>query len=289
MRTMKRLAFFGLCALSSAFAQESLTVEEVAANRKLWPKEVTVAVAHEIPIVVNGKASGSMKANPGRTYPVKTVTATTITVDALGSPLVFAPTDTDLLDRAGKQKERQDALAAAATPAPVQRTDPSAAPSPAATPAPATNTTAALLAGKLVTLNGKKFEDFDAAQLGRKKYLAIYFSASWCPPCRQFTPELVRMYKRKKAARDKFDVIFVSADKTEESMLGYMKEDDMEWPAIAYDKLRGNPLSKYGGRGIPCLVVLDENGTVVSHSYEGENYVGPTKVMKDLEKLLKGS
>jgi nucleoredoxin len=288
MRFMKRLALFSLCAVSAAFAQDSLTVETVAANRKLWPKEVTVSVAHEVPIVVNGKASGSMKANPGRTYPVKSLTASEVTVDALGTAMVFNPADTDLLVRAEKQKERQDALAAAATPPPAQ---PAATPAarPSATPAPATNATAALLGGKLVTCNGKKFEDFDSAQLGSKKYLAVYFSASWCPPCRKFTPELVQMYKRKKAAREKFDIIFVSADKTEEAMLGYMKDYDMAWPAVAYDKLQGNPLRKYGGRGIPCLVVLDENGTVVSHSYEGENYVGPTKVMKDLEKLLKDS
>lgn len=283
---MKRLAALWLCVSSIAFAQEPLTVESVVSDRKLWPKEITVSVAHEVPIVINGKASGSMKANPGRSYPVKSITVSAVTVDALGSALTFAPADTDLLARAEKQKEQQAALAAAATPAPVQ---PAATPvaKPSATPAPATNATAALLSGKLVTFNGKKFEKFDASQLGTKKYLAVYFSASWCPPCRRFTPELVKMYKRKKSARDAFDVIFVSNDKTEEDMLGYMKEDDMEWPAIAYDQIKRNPLSKYGGNGIPRLVLLDEKGTVVSDSYEGEQYVGPTKVMKDLEKLLK--
>lgn len=286
---MKRLAALLLCVSSVAFAQETLTVETVAADRKLWPKEVTVSVAHEVPIVVNGKPSGSMKANPGRIYPVKSISGSLVTVDALGTAITFAPADTDLLARAEKQKEHQAALAAAAPVAPAQPVATPAA-KPSATPPPAAiNATAALLAGKLVSLNGKKLEDFNASQLGSKKYLAIYFSASWCPPCRRFTPELVKMYKRKKADWDKFDVIFVSNDKTEESMLGYMKEDDMEWPAIAYDKIRGNPLSKYGGNGIPRLVLIDEKGTVISDSYEGENYVGPTKVMKDLEKLLKGS
>jgi len=286
---MKRLAALLLCVSSVAFAQETLTVESVAADRKLWPREVTVSVGHEVPIVVNGKPSGSMKANPGRTHPVRSITASLVTVDAMGTAITFAPSDTDLLARAEKQKERLAALAAAAPAAPVQ---PVATPEakPSATPVPAaTNTTAALLTGKLVSLNGKKLQAFDAGQLGSKKYIAIYFSASWCPPCRGFTPELVKMYKRKKADRDKFDVVFVSNDKTEESMVDYMKEDDMEWPAVAYDKIRGNPLSKYGGKGIPRLVVIDEKGAVVSDSYEGENYVGPTKVMKDLEKLLKGS
>jgi Thiol-disulfide isomerase and thioredoxins len=286
MWVMKRLALCWLLAISTALSQEPLTVETVVANRDLWPREVTVAVAHEVPLVVNGKPSGSLKVQPGRTYPLKSLTTSEVTVDALGVPLVFAPADTDVLARAEKQKERLDTLAAAPTPVP--------APSPVAartspTPVPVTNATAALLKDRLVTCNGRKFEDFDAAQLAGKKYLAVYFSASWCGPCRRFTPELVRMYKRKKSARDKFDIIFVSADRSEEAMLEYMKEEKMDWPAIAYDKLRGHPLARYGGGGIPCLVLLDENGNVVSHSYEGGTYVGPTKVMKDLEKLLKDS
>lgn len=141
----------------------------------------------------------------------------------------------------------------------------------------------------LVTCEGRKFEKFDAASLSGKKYLAIYFSAGWCPPCRAFTPELVKWYKRKKSKLEDFDIIFVSSDKTEEAMQAYMKDDKMAWPAVAYDQKSGSSLRKYSGRGIPCLVVVDANGKVISHSYEGEEYVGPTKVLKDLDKLLKGS
>lgn len=62
----------------------------------------------------------------------------------------------------------------------------------------------------------------------------------------------------------------------------------MTWPALAYDKKSASPLRKYSGRGIPCLVVVDAEGKVISDSYEGVDYVGPTKVRKDLDKLLKG-
>lgn len=285
---MKRLAALWLCTLSAALAQESLSVESVVTDRKLWPREVTVNVAHEVPIVVNGKASGSMKANPGRTYPVKALTATTVTVDALGSPLTFSPGDTDLLARAEKQKERQGALAAAATPAPMQSAP---AQAPAATPsAPAENAISKALAGDLVFLDGKKLKPFDATSLAGKKYYAIYRSASWCPPCRAFTPDLVSFYKRKKADQGKFEVIFVSSDRSEEEMAGYMAEDKMPWPAVDYAK-RGKrlPITGHGGRGIPDLLIMDAEGKVLSRSYEGENYVGPRKVLKDLEALLKDS
>jgi len=42
-------------------------------------------------------------------------------------------------------------------------------------------------------------------------------------------------------------------------------------------------IDAYRGRGIPCLVLVDREGNVVSHSYEGQTYVGPVKVMNDLE------
>lgn len=290
---MRLLGVVLACVGFSAFAQEStLTIETVAADRKLWPREVTVSVAHEVPIVVNGKSSGSMKAPAGRSYPVKSVSASGVVVDALGSPLTFATAETDVLARAQDAQARQAAQAAAATPPPVAAATPAPALKAAATPTPApaaTNALAGKLTGKLVTFGGKKFERFDASQLGTKKYLAIYFSASWCGPCRQFTPELVKMYKLKKSSRDKFDVVFVSRDRSEDDMKEYMKGDDMEWPAVAFEKIDNSPLMKYGGKGIPRLVIVDEQGKVVSDSYEGDNYVGPTKVMKDLERLIKGS
>ena len=284
---MRRIVLVFLCVVSHLTAQEPLTPETVTANRTLWPREVTVHVPHQVPIVVNGKPSGSMQAPAGRVYAVKSLGADGVLVDAGGSSLTFPVADTDLVVRAGEIQTRL-ASQPAATPVPAVQSPPP----PQATPPPeptATNTMAAKLAGDLIVMENRKPVDFDAASLGGKKFLAIYFSAAWCPPCRGFTPELVSWYKRKKSARDQFDIIFVSRDKSEGEMLDYMKDYKMDWPALRFDKAKGSPLGKYLGRGIPCLVVIDGDGKVLSHSYDGENYRGPTQVMKDLEKLLKGS
>lgn len=289
---MKLVSFLSLCFASALLAQEPLTVDAVIANRALWPKEVTVNVQHQVPIIVNGKSSGSMQANPGRVYTVKSVDAAGVHVDAHGAPLTFPATDTDLLVRSTEVDARLKSAATAApaaTPAPVTASVSAPAPQTAPAPAKITNSIAAKLSGKLVSLDGKKLQPFDAKSLESKKYLAVYFSASWCPPCRKFTPELVSWYKRKKGDLDKFDIIFVSSDKTDADMLGYMVEDKMAWPALAFDKKPGSPLRQYSGRGIPCLVILDEHGQVLSHSYENGEYIGPTKVLKDLDKLLKSS
>ena len=61
----------------------------------------------------------------------------------------------------------------------------------------------------------------------------------------------------------------------------------MPWPAIAFRQIdRLKEVKKYAGAGIPCLVVVDRDGKVLSDSYVDGKYVGPQKVMQDLEQLI---
>ena len=64
------------------------------------------------------------------------------------------------------------------------------------------------------------------------KYVAIYYSAHWCPPCRAFTPKLVEWYNGFKAKHENFELVFASSDKSEEAQIDYMKEASMPWPAM---------------------------------------------------------
>jgi nucleoredoxin len=221
-------------------------------------------------------------------YPVIEVGAGGVVVNAMGSSLTFPPADTDLLARAETEKRQAQALAAARakTNPHVNRSPAPAASSP--TPPAPINKMADRLNGKLVVWNGNELAQFEASALKSKKYLAVYFSASWCGPCKKFTPRLVNWYRERKAELDKFDVVFVSRDDSKEAMLEDMKQDGMPWPALKFSTAdqRNSPLEKYAGRGIPCLVIIDTDGKVISHSYKGEGYRGPSKVMKDLEGLL---
>jgi nucleoredoxin len=145
------------------------------------------------------------------------------------------------------------------------------------------------LKGDLVALNGKRVGKFDDAPLTNTKYFAVYFSASWCGPCRAFTPDLVKWYNENKPKHPEFELVFVSSDQDENSMEAYMAGDKMPWPALKYSKVRSNKsLRQHAGKGIPCLVFLDADGKVLSNSYEGEKYVGPRKVLKDIETTLGG-
>ncbi len=122
--------------------------------------------------------------------------------------------------------------------------------------------------------------------LAKPDYVILYLSAHWCPPCRKFTPELVSQYTEMKKAGANIEVVFVSRDEDVEHQFGYMKELAMPWPAAPFPKAEALA-KKYGGRGIPNVIVLDRNDKVVSQSYSGERYNGPQKPIDDLKLLLK--
>lgn len=119
-----------------------------------------------------------------------------------------------------------------------------------------------------------------------KDYILVYFSAHWCPPCRKFTPKLVDFYKNH-AKEGNFETIFVSSDRNADAMYKYMQEAHMPWVALPFDQRRGKLSEAYAKSGIPNLVLIKPDGTVISSSYKGNQYVGPYKVLDDFAKILK--
>lgn len=155
----------------------------------------------------------------------------------------------------------------------------------ARTPPAAESKIGRVVKGKLVKPKGNRFNRHTLDPTRQIDYYAFYFSAHWCPPCRKFTPKLVDFYESNSGGRSNFEIIFVSSDRDEDAMHSYMEVAKMPWPAIDFDR-RSRDIDKYSGSGIPCLVVVDGDGKVISDSYVGGKYVGPTKVMKDLKKLI---
>ena len=145
------------------------------------------------------------------------------------------------------------------------------------------------LSNRLVALNGKRTQPIADTSVKDAKYVALYYSAGWCGPCRAFTPELVKFYNENKAKLPGFELVFMSRDNSEPEMEKYMAEMSMPWPALRYTAVRtSSNLLKYAGPGIPCLVLLNDKGEVLSHSYDGKKNLGAGKVLGDLAKLASG-
>ncbi len=80
-----------------------------------------------------------------------------------------------------------------------------------------------------------------------------------CPPCRQFTPMLVKHYHNiwRDYSDPKIEIIFVSSDKDEKSFNSYF--NTMPWSSLKFQSDAGRRLSQeFGVRGIPTLVILDQ-------------------------------
>jgi nucleoredoxin len=94
------------------------------------------------------------------------------------------------------------------------------------------------------------------------KTIGLYFSAHWCPPCRSFTPKLVKF---RDANKKDFEVVFVSSDRSPKAQMAYMKETGMKWYTLPHRSSAANALAKkHGIRGIPALIIVSPDGKTIT-------------------------
>mmetsp|Transcript_55800 Transcript_55800/g.157196 ORF Transcript_55800/g.157196 Transcript_55800/m.157196 type:complete len:516 (+) Transcript_55800:154-1701(+) len=144
---------------------------------------------------------------------------------------------------------------------------PAVATQPAATPQPAASQgqwPEGLLGPQLLSKSGLQATRL---AIGGARVVLLYFSAHWCPPCRQFTPRLAAALAQ---PVDQLAVVFVSSDRDDASFTQYYRE--MPWLAVPFNQQQAMMVSAaFGVRGIPNLVVLDaQTGQQISADGRGD-------------------
>mmetsp|Transcript_39099 Transcript_39099/g.81823 ORF Transcript_39099/g.81823 Transcript_39099/m.81823 type:complete len:165 (-) Transcript_39099:297-791(-) len=137
-----------------------------------------------------------------------------------------------------------------------------------------------LVGPTLVNNKGEEVPSSEALQ--GKKYVMLYFSAHWCPPCRKFTPLLAAAYTAHKKhisddennSEGEIEVIFISSDSVQSEYDNY--RGGMPWLSVPFSNLhklriKDDLAGKFSVRGIPDLIVLDgSTGKVVNRNGRGE-------------------
>ena len=107
------------------------------------------------------------------------------------------------------------------------------------------------------TADGKAF----AWEKYRGKVVIVDFWATWCGPCRKEMPNVKAL--REKLKDQAFEIVGVSVDKDLEALDTYLQENQIPWETLAGDEA-GELAEKYGVRGIPTMMLVDQKGNVVA-------------------------
>lgn len=104
----------------------------------------------------------------------------------------------------------------------------------------------------------------------RGKYVLLDFWASWCGPCRQENPNVVKVYNKFKGKN--FTILSVSLDKAEgkNNWLAAIHNDGLTWTQVSDLKFWDNAAAQlYYITSIPSNFLIDPNGKIVAKDLRG--------------------
>lgn len=134
-----------------------------------------------------------------------------------------------------------------------------------------------------ITLNknikvGSKYVDFTEPNTDGKsvslsdykgKVVLLEFWGSWCGPCREGNPELVKIYNEFKSAG--FDILGVAADENKDDWLEAVQKDSLVWQNVTDLKGDKNKAALiYGISYYPANFLIDRQGIIIAKDLRGD-------------------
>ena len=114
---------------------------------------------------------------------------------------------------------------------------------------------------KMLTPNGDEISISD--YVGKKKYLLIYFWASWCGQSRKENPEVVKLYNKHKDKE--LEIIGISLDKNKEEWTKAIEDDELTWQQMSdLEYLQSEGVRLYSAYSLPYTVLLDKDGIIIA-------------------------
>jgi thiol-disulfide isomerase/thioredoxin len=117
----------------------------------------------------------------------------------------------------------------------------------------------------------------------RGKVVLLNFWATWCPPCRQEIPSMMRLNSA--MSGKPFEMIAVSVDEGGKAAVeAFFQSSGLRLPA--YIDPDGRASKAYGTTGVPESFIIDKNGVVVKKVIGAMSWDRPD-VVSYLESLMK--
>ena len=101
--------------------------------------------------------------------------------------------------------------------------------------------------------------------VGKGKYILVDFWASWCGPCKAEIPNIIAVYE--KYAGEKFDVLSIAVWDEPAKTAAAAREEGVVWNQIV--NAREIPTDIYGIEGIPHIMLLGPDGTILKRNLRG--------------------
>lgn len=102
----------------------------------------------------------------------------------------------------------------------------------------------------------------------RGKYVLLDFWASWCVPCRNENPNVVRIYQKYK--NKGFEILGISLDQNRTQWLDAIENDQLTWLHVSDLKgWRSQAAQDYRVTAIPATFLLDKEGKVIAKNLRG--------------------
>ncbi len=115
-----------------------------------------------------------------------------------------------------------------------------------------------------ISINGKTVNLADY----KGKYVMLDFWASWCGPCRQENPNVVKQYS---AFKDKgFNILGISLDEEKQNWQKAINDDHIIWQQVSDLKKFDGPTERlYHIEAIPSNFIIDPAGNIVAKNVTG--------------------